>query len=190
MGLRGRVLVGAVVGLLAVGVAWAQPTGPREVQTGTKMSDLCYVAVSEVTVKAADAAKTENLVGQAIQELGTMVTDAGFSPVGTVHVAVVSPLPPPAPGDMAFQVRLPILEQPAEEDLKAGGPLTIVKLDTTKVAYTYSKGPMADTGNTFARLFEWAVANKLQIAGAPFLIIYQYNPDPMQQVVELQVPVK
>ena len=190
MGLRCRVLVGVVMGFVAVGVAWAQPAAPREIQTGTKMSDLCYVAVSEVTVKAADAAKTENLISQAMQELGTMATDAGFSPVGTLHVAVVGPLPPPPPGDITLQVRLPILEQPTEEDLKPGGPLTIVKLEATKVAYTYHRGPISDAETSFMRLFQWAAGQQLETTGAPSLIVYQYNPDPMRQVVELQVPVK
>jgi len=169
----------------------SQQAPEREMQTGVKTSDEVYAAVAEIQVKFGVPGQGEDAVGKAIRDLFTQVTDAGFTPLGQIRVAVVSPLPPPADGSMALQVRIPVIEQPTEQDLQADAPLSITKLEATRVAYTYHKGSIQDVQLSFARLIQWIMAQKLEIAGAPFMIIHATpDRDPMKQVAELQIPVK
>jgi len=177
--------------MMLAAAALSQQAPQREMQTGVKTSDEVYAAVAEVQVKPGVPGQGEEAVGTAIQDLLTQVADAGFTPLGSIQVAVVSPLPPPADGSMTLQIRIPIIEQPTPEDLQPDAPLSIAKLAATQVAYTYHKGPMQDVELSFARLMQWVMAQNLPMAGAPFIIIYGTpDPDPMKQVAELQVPVK
>jgi effector-binding domain-containing protein len=180
----------APVLLFATAAAWGQAAPQREPQMGLKTSDACIAGVTEVEVKTAEMAQAYARIGEAIDELATSLRDAGFTILGVIHVAVVGPLPPPA-GEMTLQVRMPVIEQPTEEDLRPDALPRLMKLEAMKVAYTYNKGPIEDNQVAFMRLIQWVMGQKLEIAGAPCLILYgQPAGDPMQQVSELQVPVK
>jgi effector-binding domain-containing protein len=122
------------------------------------------------------------------KDLADAAVAAGFTPIGLSRFVLMAD---PAQGPKwTFRVLVPIAQQPTADDL-AGGPVKIVELPATRVAYTFHVGPAASMGDSFGRLTGWMKAQNLEIGGPPTVIAS--GPPPAADapfIAEIQLPVK
>jgi effector-binding domain-containing protein len=118
-----------------------------------------------------------------------MAEAEGLTLLGPFRI-VLKNMGPTAEGTMPFQLQLPIIDQPTDEDLQADYGFEIVVLDAVEVAYTFHKGSMDQLQAPFMALMNWVPENGKQIAGLPCMIVYSVPENEEPSIVELQVPVQ
>ncbi len=191
------VTIVALAMLVTSAVASAQAP-ERAIQTGVKTTDAGWATMAQVTVSLDDLPAASKIMYEAFTKLWTEALAAGLTPLGPAHVVLLSMLTAPlAGGEFSFEVQLPFIEQPTEEDLDGAGGLLIVPIEATKVAYTYHKGSTEDPqaaftalSDSFVRLYQWLMANGHEPAGPPHIIAYGTDETGGFQAAELQVPIE
>ena len=95
--------------------------------------------------------------------------------------------PPGAFVRLAHQ--LYVAEQPSKEDLTAQFDFELAAVPEQKVAYTFHKGRLEDAQRTFMRLWQWTIAQGLDVIGYPTMVVNGVT-DQDPEVVEVQLPIK
>ena len=183
-----RLLTVCTLAALAWCALSAGQEATRELQMGTKTSDSGFAAALEVEVPITDPQGAEKTLLESFDLLQEAVVQAGFTPLGTAQVVLQISFDTRPQGAVPCQLLLPIIEQPSEDDLNNEGDFAVVPVEAGKVAYTYHKGSFRELEVTFMRLFQYAVANDLEPAGYPRVIVY--TPGDEAGVAEVQLPVK
>jgi len=158
-------------------------------QMGTKTSDAGYAIAVDMAIALDDMAQAEDAFGTALDDLASMAEAEGLTLVGPWRVALRS-MGPTEDREMLFQLQMPIMEQPTEEDLAAEYGFEILQLAAQQVAYTYHKGPLDQVQMSLMGLIGWVQQNGMQLEGLPWMVIH-HGPDGGEpEGCELQAPVQ
>jgi hypothetical protein len=131
----------------------------------------------------------ERMVAEGLRSLRDATKAAGFTLTGKARAIVKFSMAGP-PGDtVPFVLQLFIAEQPTDEELKAERDFQLLPVKAEEVAYTFHKGPLAEAQQTFMRLWQWTMAQGLDISGYPYMVV-QGVSDQAPDVIEVQLPVK
>ena len=184
---RARSVTGWMALLMLTGAAWGQPV--RTLQTGTKTSEPGYVTSLEADVPVADMEAAGQVVLERLTLLREATIAAGFTPTGKLRAVLQVSMEAPPQATVPFLVQLYIAEQPTDADLKAEWGFGLLRAEPEKVAYTYHKGSMEGAQLTFMRLWQWTMAQGLDVAGYPYMVLYGAGDKP-PDLLEIQLPVK
>lgn len=178
-------------GLVALGVLVASGAmaQERQMQTGTKTTEPGFVTSMEVDVPVADTAQGERLVADRLALLRDASRAAGFTLTGKARAIVQFSMAGPPGETIPFVLQLFIAEQPTDAELKAERDFQLLPVKAEKVAYTFHKGPLAEAQQTFMRLWQWTMAQGLDINGYPCMVV-QGISDQAPEVIEVQLPLK
>jgi len=172
--------------ILAIPFAAAQAPA-REMQIGTKTSDIGYAISLAIEIPTDDIQATEGILQDNFALLKEATEAAGFTPVGPARIEVEISFENRPQGDIPAKLQLVVAEQPTDEELDDAN-LNIVVLEPVKVAYTYHKGSLRDLQISFMRLGQWVLGQGLEPNGFPRIIAYAPGAEP--GVAEIQIPVK
>jgi hypothetical protein len=187
MTMAGRLAGG--IALVALGVASGAIAQERPLQTGTKTTEPGFVTSTELDVPTGDMEQGQRAMADGLALLREATQAAGFTLTGKARAVVQFSMQGP-PGDtVPFLLQLFIAEQPTDEDLKAEFDFQLLPVKAEKVAYTYHKGPLAEVQRTFMRLWQWSMAQGLDVAGYPCMVV-QGISEKAPDVIEVQLPVK
>jgi len=183
--MRGQLLVVATM----LASATAGTAQERAMQTGTKTSDAGYAVAVDVSIPLDDMGKAGATFGAAFDDLTSMAEAEGFTLVGFSRVAMKSMGPTPD-NRMLFQLQMPVMEQPTEEDLATDFGFEILQLHAQEVAYTYHKGSLDQVQAAFMGLIAWVQQNGRQLAGFPWMVVYPGSDGGEPSGCEIQAPVQ
>jgi len=183
-----RYTIGCLAVLLVLQMAVGQELG-RPAQLGTKSTEPTVAVAVQVPVPLDDMGRSAELLGQAADDLTSMAVAEGLTLVGPMHI-VTQNMAQAVDGQMTFELRLLIAEQPTEADLAADYGFSLVVSAPQKVAFTYHRGPLAELQSTTMDLIQWVMQSGLQMAGGPEFVMYSVPELEELQVAEVRVPVQ
>lgn len=187
--IRSLLYVGLALIFAVVASSGLSQTGERQFRTGVKSSEPGYVTSLEVDVPVADADAAERLVSETYNLLREATLRAGFTPTGKARAVAKISTEGPLGATIRIALQLFVVEQPTDEDLKGGFDFELLHVDAEKVAYSFHKGSIRSAQATFMRLWQWTVAQGLDVNGYPCMVVYGLS-DKAPDVFEVQLPVK